>query len=154
MQTRGEQDSVTVVGEGANLLRQSYRRVLKAKLSAVELEKHDSWEPQLVHIVDLAKGADCSKPFEREVAVKPQYSLSPHEEESRLPQLEDAVVDQPDGVPERTDDLSKENSYLRLSRRKVLRVLLRLLVVVEEKLDGRCVVGVLAREDDFDAEVD
>ena len=107
-----------------------------------------------MHEVDLARGADCSEPLEREVAVESEDGLPPHEEESRLPQLEDAVVDQLHGGPERTADVSEERKYLRLAGGEVLGVLLLLLVVVEEALDRGSVVRVLAREDDFDAELE
>ena len=46
-----------------------------------------------MHEVDLARDADCSEPLEREVAIETEHGLPPHEKESRLPQLQDAVVD-------------------------------------------------------------
>ena len=69
-------------------------------------------------------------------------------------QLLDAVVDEADGGPKGTVEVSKEEDDLRFAGLEAGGVLVLLLVVGEEALAGRSGVGVLPREDGLGAELD
>ena len=69
-------------------------------------------------------------------------------------QLLDAVVDEADGGPKGTVEVSKEEDDLRFAGLEAGGGLVLLLVVGEEALAGRRGVGVLPREDGLGAELD
>ena len=99
-------------------------------------------------------GAASSERLEGEVAVEGENGLPPEEDEGGLMHLLDAVVDEADGGPESTVEVSKEEEDLRFASLEAIGVLVLLLVVGEEAFAGRSFVGVLPREDGLGAELD
>ena len=79
-----------------------------------------------------------SETLECQVLVQPHDSLLPKENERRLMHSLDSFVDQLNGVPKGTADVSEFKTNLRFGCLEVTWVLVLLLVVVEEKLAGRC----------------
>ena len=82
-----------------------------------------------------------SERLEGEVAVEGEDGLAPEEDEGGLMQLLDAVVDEADGGPKGTVEVSKEEDDLRFAGLEAGGVLVLLLVVGEEALAGRRGVG-------------
>ena len=103
---------------------------------------------------ELGAGAADSERLEGEVAVEGENGLAPEEDEGGLLQLLDAVVDEADGGPESTVEVSKEEDDLRFAGLEAVGVLVLLLVVGEEALAGCSGVGVLPGEDGLGAELD
>ena len=66
----------------------------------------------------------------------------------------DALVNEANGVPKFTVHVSDIDDHLRLRGLHAVRVLVLLLVVAKEQLTRRCSVGVLARQDDIDTELE
>ena len=99
-------------------------------------------------------GRATSERLEGEVAVEGEDGLAPEEDEGGLMQLLDAVVDEADGGPKGTVEVSKEEDDLRFAGLEAGGVLVLLLVVGEEALAGRRGVGVLPGEDGLGAELD
>ena len=79
-----------------------------------------------------------SETLEGQVLVKPHDSLLPEKNERRLVHSLDSFVDQFNGVPKGTADVSEFKTNLRFRCLEVTWVLVLLLVVVEEKFTGHC----------------
>ena len=65
--------------------------------------------------------------------------------------LLDALVDEADGVPKLTAQVSGVDEHLRLRGLNAVRVLVLLFVVAKEQFTRRCSIGVLAGQYDLDA---
>ena len=129
------------------------KKKVKKKASATKRLIELSEKQLYVMSAGLAAARERSEPLEGEVLEEPEHGPPPHQEERGLLELQDAVVDQPHGVPKRTEEVNEESLHLRLAGLEPLGVLQLLLVVAEEAFDGRSVVRVLAREDHFDAKL-
>ena len=116
-------DLCCVADEGGHMLRVSYcadSGVIGAEDDRLNMQNE---EKLYVLSAGLAAALERSEPLEGEVLEEPEHSLPPHQEDCRSPQLQDAVVDQPHGVPKRTEEVNEESLHLRLASFQPLGVL-------------------------------
>ena len=94
----------------------------------------------------MAIRLECSQLLEVEVLVEAKHSLFPEEDERRVLHLPDPVVDEAHGVSKSTDNFKAADNNLQLGSLLECWVLVRLLVVIEECLNGRRLIGILPRQ--------